>query len=65
MQILLWLLIILSSIHWMVMVALRTEHLTLSDIDIDELESEGTATSVAKNPQGKSRTPAADLLKRH
>ncbi|KAJ8594283.1 hypothetical protein M405DRAFT_809290 [Rhizopogon salebrosus TDB-379] len=61
MQILLWLLIILSSIHWMV--ALRTEHLTVTYID--ELESEGTATSVAKDPQGKSRTPAADLLKRH
>jgi hypothetical protein len=41
-----------------------TSHRTLvSDIEIDELEFEGIATSVAKDPQGESRAPAVKLLK--
>jgi hypothetical protein len=37
----------------------------VSDIEIDELEFEGIATSVAcKDPQGESRTPAVKLLKK-
>ncbi|KAJ8579245.1 hypothetical protein M405DRAFT_848348, partial [Rhizopogon salebrosus TDB-379] len=35
-----------------------------SDIEIDELEFEGTPTSVAKDPQGESRTLAVKLLKK-
>ncbi|KAJ8591946.1 hypothetical protein M405DRAFT_813579, partial [Rhizopogon salebrosus TDB-379] len=42
-----------------------TSHRTLvSDIEIDELEFEGIATSVAKDPQGEGRTPAVKLLKK-
>jgi hypothetical protein len=35
-----------------------------SDIEIDQLEFEGTLTSVAKDPQGESRTLVIKLLKK-